>query len=64
GNPGGRDYPLAEGDAVCPDRGEDLADFFAADRDGIPRPQGAAWDMGAYERPPLAAPTGLRVVGH
>jgi hypothetical protein len=29
--------------------GVELSPAFAADRDGTPRPQGAAWDVGAYQ---------------
>lgn len=57
----GRDYHLAAPDQACMERGVDLSPFFAADKDGIPRPQGTAWDVGAYERPPLSPPTGLRI---
>jgi hypothetical protein len=63
-DPAARDFHLAESDQVCRDRGEDLSSFFTADKDGIPRPQGAGWDTGAYERPSLLPPTGLRLVGN
>ncbi len=29
--------------------GADLSQYFSADKDGTPRPQGQAWDIGAYE---------------
>jgi hypothetical protein len=29
--------------------GTDLSDYFTADKDGTARPQGPAWDIGAYE---------------
>jgi hypothetical protein len=36
------------------DRGEALASF-GVDKDGVARPQGAAWDLGAYEYVPTCA---------
>jgi len=44
----GDDYRLAEGSPAV-DAGETL-DGPGADRDGIARPVGAAWDVGAHER--------------
>lgn len=42
------DYHLADGSAAI-DAGEALAEV-PHDRDGVARPQGAGWDVGAYER--------------
>jgi parallel beta-helix repeat protein len=36
------------------DGGLDLSATFTTDKDGIPRPQGPAWDMGAFEWTPPA----------
>jgi hypothetical protein len=47
------------------DKGAMLSSSFAADFDGISRPKGAGWDIGAFEYVSgtlLAPPTGLRVV--
>ena len=51
------------GSAVI-DAGTDLSSFFTTDRLGTTRPQGAAWDMGAYEYviSNVAPPTNLTVV--
>jgi hypothetical protein len=38
-------------DSPAVDTGTTL-DSFSIDKDGIPRPQGAAWDIGAYEYNP------------
>jgi MYXO-CTERM domain-containing protein len=40
-------YPTATSPAI--DQGTDLGAGFAADIEGVARPQGAAWDIGAYE---------------
>jgi len=65
----GSDYRLVASDTVAKDHGYDLSAYFITDQDGTSRPQGVAWDIGAYEyvsgsgdtTPPLA-PTGLSVV--
>jgi hypothetical protein len=49
------DLHLASGDTVAKDAGIDLSSLtdmgtdWPDDKDGIPRPQGPAWDIGAYE---------------
>lgn len=42
------DFRLAA-DADPVDQGISLSRYFTVDRDGVPRPTGAAWDIGAYE---------------
>lgn len=58
------DLRLAAGDTVAKDQGADLSALIPAlDKDGITRPVGAAWDIGAYEYgtpPVLAAITSFR----
>lgn len=48
------------------DAGLDLSSLFTTDKDGVSRPQGSAWDIGAYEFAAAGAgpgpPTNLRVV--
>jgi hypothetical protein len=44
------DFHLLPGDTVAQDTGVALTSFFATDKDGVARPQGGAWDRGAYER--------------
>jgi len=54
-------------DTVARDKGTSLDVFFTDDKNGTPRPQGSAWDIGAFEYAPgtaakrPAAPTGLTV---
>jgi len=49
GNPGGGDFHLILGSPAI-GKGTDLsATGFATDISGNPRPQGDAWDIGAYE---------------
>ncbi len=44
------DLRLAAGDTVAKDQGVDLSALIPAlDKDGITRPVGSAWDIGAYE---------------
>ncbi len=43
------DLHLKSGDKVAIDHGISLASYFTTDKDSIVRPQGVAWDMGAYE---------------
>ncbi len=40
---------LSASDTVARDAGLDLSSYFTIDKDGVPRPQGSAWDIGAYE---------------
>jgi parallel beta-helix repeat protein len=68
-DPSARDYRLTAGSAAY-NRGAALADDgVSTDIEGRPRPQGAAFDMGAYELPgnepaPPLAPTGLRLTAY
>jgi parallel beta-helix repeat protein len=39
-------------DSPCIDAGVDLSTHHTTDKDGVPRPQGTGWDMGAYEFAP------------
>lgn len=58
------DYHLQAADSVAKDAGVDLSANFSSDKDGVTRPQGVAWDGGAYEFTAEAAPkppTGLTV---
>ena len=43
------DFHLKSTDTVALDQGTSLATLFTTDKDGISRPQGAAWDIGAFE---------------
>jgi hypothetical protein len=53
------------GNSPLIDAGKNLGGIFNVDKDGTPRPQGVAWDIGAYERRVTSAPASpdnLRVV--
>jgi hypothetical protein len=43
------DFRLAASDVAARDKGADLSQYFNFDHDGNPRPQGGAWDIGAFE---------------
>ncbi len=43
------DYHLMASSTAAIDKGVSLSTYFSADRDGVARPQGAAWDIGPYE---------------
>jgi hypothetical protein len=43
------DLHLASTDTVAKDAGISLSSYFTDDKDGVSRPQGSAWDIGAYE---------------
>jgi hypothetical protein len=47
-NAANRDYRLLAGSSAI-DRGVNLGSNYEVDRNGVLRPQGTAWDMGAYE---------------
>jgi hypothetical protein len=62
------EFHLQSADTAAKDAGVNLSAYFSADKDGKTRPQGPAWDIGAYEygsttnsRP--QAPTNFRIVG-
>jgi hypothetical protein len=40
---------LSSGDTVAKDHGVSLSTWFAKDKNGVSRPQGSSWDIGAYE---------------
>jgi hypothetical protein len=40
---------IASADTVAKDAGVSLGTYFTDDKDGVTRPQGPAWDIGAYE---------------
>jgi hypothetical protein len=56
------DLHLTSADAVARDKGRDMSTYFSTDKDGVTRPQGSAWDIGAYEfnsgAPPPPPPSG------
>lgn len=63
-------YNLASSDAIAKNTGIDLSSYFIIDKEGVSRPQGLAWDIGAYEyitsdpspdTTPPSAPMGLTV---
>ena len=43
------DFHLQASDTVARDAGLDLSAYFGTDFDGVGRPQGTTWDIGAYE---------------
>ncbi len=46
----GGDFKLNSADTIALDNGVDLSSTgYSDDRDGVTRPQGSAWDIGAYE---------------
>ena len=60
---GGTDLSLAAGDRCLANAGTSLANLFTIDKNGTSRPQGAAWDIGAYERVRTGRNDRLREVG-
>jgi hypothetical protein len=45
----GNNYQLSISDVACINQGTNLAGFLQDDKIGVVRPQGASWDIGAYE---------------
>jgi hypothetical protein len=45
----GNNVHLQGSDTVAKDAGLSLSNYFTTDKDGVSRPQGAGWDIGAYE---------------
>jgi hypothetical protein len=43
------DFHLSSSDTSFKDRGTNMSSYFTTDKDGVSRPQGAAWDIGPYE---------------
>ena len=43
------DFHLNSTDTIAKDAGVSLNSYFSTDKDGTSRPQGLAWDIGAYE---------------
>lgn len=57
-------YVPTSGDTVAKDTGVSLSSYFTTDRIGTSRPQGPAWDIGAYEYTSGgAAPAGGQTIG-
>jgi hypothetical protein len=42
-------YALMSSDTLARDKGIDLGVYFTKDKNGVLRPQGSAWDIGAFE---------------
>ena len=64
------DLHLTATDSVAKDKGRTMSTYFTIDKYAIARPQGPAWDIGAYEyngntqTTSTAAPTGLTAMSH
>lgn len=59
-------YVPTSSDTIARDRGISMSAYFTADKLGTPRPQGSAWDIGAFEysssgTSALSPPTNLRI---
>jgi hypothetical protein len=50
------DMHLQASDTAAKDEGLSFSTYFTIDKDGVTRPQGVAWDIGAYEYNVLNAP--------
>ena len=47
-DPNGNNFHI-QNSSVAIDSGSDMSSYLSNDKDGISRPQGSAWDIGAYE---------------
>jgi len=47
---GNNDLHLGSADTAAKDRGLDLSLYYTTDHNGVSRPQGFGWDIGAFER--------------
>ena len=45
----GNNLHLSNSDTVAKEAGVNKSSYFTTDKDGVTRPQGSAWDIGAYE---------------
>ncbi len=52
------DLHLSSSDTAAKDHGTSLSAYFTSDKSGVARPQGSAWDIGAYEFPVSVTGTG------
>ncbi len=55
-NPVAKDYRLKEGSPAI-NAGTNLSTYFSTDLNGVSRPKGSAWDIGAYEFKKPSAPS-------
>ena len=62
------EYKLQASSNAAINNGVSLSSYFTTDKDGFPRPQGSAWDIGAYEyigasdTTPPAPPSGVIIL--
>jgi hypothetical protein len=55
------DYQLTSSSTYCINKGYDLSSLFTDDKNGVTRPSGSAWDIGAYEFTGAYKSTGVDV---